>query len=89
MKHHIVVIENTSTFILAYFFRILFPSVGICELCTIKYYLDSQMASLAAPNPPSLTATPLYASSGGLLKITSRAVARVSNLYCDRQYTEA
>ena len=35
------------------------------------------MPSSTAPNPPTLTATPLYDSSGGLLEIESQATEGV------------
>ena len=38
-------------------------------------------SSYAAPNPPLLTATPLYDSSGGLLEIESQARVEVSHCF--------
>ena len=40
----------------------------------------SQLLFFAVPNPPTLTATPLYDSSGGLLEIESQATEGVSRL---------
>ena len=42
-----------------------------------------QLSSIAVPNPPTLTTTPLYNSSGGLLEIESHATEGVSSLCGD------
>ena len=51
----------------------------------MKSHINTQFivhcSSYAVPNPPTLTITPLYDSSGGLLEIESQANVGVSASY--------